>query len=229
MTQRPVPASTVARLPVYLRVLDRLAETGVARTSSGELAAGSGVSPALLRRDLSFLGSHGVRGVGYDVEHLQAQVAAVLGLTGDLAVVIVGIGNLGHALAGYVSAVGTGFRVAALIDADPAVVGTTVAGLLVEDEADLPAVLRRTGARLAVLATPADVAQGVCDRLVAAGVTGILTFVPVVLRVPEGVDLRSVDLATELPILAFHERRKTLRGRAEPIEPAGGADPSTAG
>ena len=210
MTQRPVPASTVARLPVYLRALGRLAEAGVARTSSGELAADSGVSPAQLRRDLSFLGSHGVRGVGYDVEHLQAQVAAALGLTGDLAVVIVGIGNLGHALATYVAAAGTGFRVAALIDVDPGVVGSTVAGLVVEHDADLPAVLLRTGARLAVLATPAEVAQNVCDRLVAAGVTGILTFVPVVLTVPEGVDLRSVDLATELQILAFHERRKAL-------------------
>ena len=164
----------------------------------------------LFRSDLSFLGSHGVRGVGYDVEHLQAQVAAALGLTGDLAVVIVGIGNLGHALATYVAAAGTGFRVAALIDVDPGVVGSTVAGLVVEHDADLPAVLLRTGARLAVLATPAEVAQNVCDRLVAAGVTGILTFVPVVLTVPEGVDLRSVDLATELQILAFHERRKAL-------------------
>lgn len=210
MTPRPVPASTVARLPVYLRALDQLAEVGVARTSSGELAGLSGVRPAQLRRDLSFLGSHGVRGVGYDVEHLQAQVAAALGLTGDLAVVIVGTGNLGHALANYVATAGTGFRLAALVDADPRVVGTTVAGLVVEDVADLAAVVRRAGARLAVLATPAEVAQAVCDRLVAAGVTGILTFVPVVLSVPEGVDLRSVDLATELQILAFHERRKAL-------------------
>jgi redox-sensing transcriptional repressor len=205
---REIPASTVARLPLYLRVLDRLAEAGVARTSSGELAGASGVGPAQLRRDLSFLGSHGVRGVGYDVEHLQAQIAAALGLTGDLAVVIVGVGNLGHALANYVAAVGTGFRVAALIDADPEVVGSTVAGLVVEHEADLDAVVRRTGARLAVLATPAEGVQDVCDRLVAAGVTGILTFVPAVIRAPDGVDVRSVDLATELQILAFHERRK---------------------
>lgn len=212
MSPRPVPASTVARLPVYLRVLDHLTELGVARTSSGELATLSGVQPAQLRRDLSFLGSHGVRGVGYDVEHLQAQVAAALGLTGDLAVVIVGVGNLGHALANYVATAGSGFRVAALVDADPGVIGTEVAGLVVEDVAALAAVLQRTGARLAVLATPADVAQEVCDRLVGAGVTGLLTFVPVVLSVPDGVDLRSVDLATELQILAFHERRKTLTG-----------------
>ena len=207
MTGRRVPPSTVARLPVYLRALDGLAERGVTQTSSGELAALAGVGSAQLRRDLSFLGSHGVRGVGYDVEHLQAQVAAELGLTGDLPVVIVGIGNLGHALANYVVAAGTGFRVAALVDADPAVVGTRVAGLGVEDDAHLAEVVRREGATLAVLATPASVAQDVCDRLVAAGVTGILTFVPRVLAVPDDVDLRTVDLATELQILAFHARR----------------------
>ncbi len=207
MTGRRVPPSTVARLPVYLRALDGLAERGVTQTSSGELAALAGVGSAQLRRDLSFLGSHGVRGVGYDVEHLQAQVAAELGLTGDLPVVIVGIGNLGHALANYVVAAGTGFRVAALVDADPAVVGTRVAGLVVEDDAHLAEVVRREGATLAVLATPASVAQDVCDRLVAAGVTGILTFVPRVLAVPDDVDLRTVDLATELQILAFHARR----------------------
>ncbi|GEN80954.1 redox-sensing transcriptional repressor Rex [Actinotalea fermentans] len=208
--RRAVPPSTVARLPVYLRALDELAAQGVARTSSGELAELAGVGSAQLRRDLSFLGSHGVRGVGYDVEHLQAQVAAELGMTGDLPVVIVGIGNLGHALANYVVDAGTGFRVAALVDADPRVVGTTVAGLVVEDDARLGEVVQREGATLAVLATPAAVAQEVCDRLVAAGVTGILTFVPRVLQVPADVDLRSVDLATELQILAFHARQRTL-------------------
>lgn len=207
---RKVPPSTVERLPLYLRALDELAARNVTQTSSGELAELAGVGSAQLRRDLSFLGSHGVRGVGYDVEHLQAQVAAELGLTGDLPVVIVGIGNLGHALANYVVDAGTGFRVAALVDADPAVVGTRVAGLVVEDDAGLEDIVRREGATLAVLATPASVAQDVCDRLVAAGVTGILTFVPRVLQVPDDVDLRTVDLATELQILAFHARRRAI-------------------
>jgi redox-sensing transcriptional repressor len=207
---RKVPPSTVERLPLYLRALDELAARNVTQTSSGELAELAGVGSAQLRRDLSFLGSHGVRGVGYDVEHLQAQVAAELGLTGDLPVVIVGIGNLGHALANYVVDAGTGFRVAALVDADPAVVGTRVAGLVVEDDAGLEDIVRREGATLAVLATPASVAQDVCDRLVAAGVTGILTFVPRVLQVPDGVEVRSVDLATELQILAFHARRRAI-------------------
>ena len=209
MTARAVPASTVARLPIYLRALEALAVDGVETTSSGQLAALAGVGPAQLRRDLSFLGSHGVRGVGYDVGHLQLQVGGALGLSGDLAVVIVGIGNLGHALANYVAGAGRGFRVAALVDAQPEVVGTVVAGLVVEDVGELEQIVRREQARLAVLATPATVAQGVVDRLVASGVTGILTFAPLVLKVPPGVDLRSVDLATELQILEFHERRKS--------------------
>ncbi|MCL3863061.1 redox-sensing transcriptional repressor Rex [Actinotalea sp. K2] len=209
MSARAVPASTVARLPIYLRALEALAGSGVTTTSSGELAEHAGVGSAQLRRDLSFLGSHGVRGVGYDVAHLHTQVTAALGLTGDLAVVIVGIGNLGHALANYVAGAGQGFRVAALVDADAAVVGTSVANLVVEPAEGLEQIVARERAQIAVLATPAPVAQELCDRLVASGVTGILTFVPLVLQVPDGVDVRSVDLATELQILAFHERRKT--------------------
>lgn len=211
---RTVPPATVARLPGYLRALHALAAEGAVLTSSDELAARAGVGSAQLRKDLSFLGSYGRRGVGYDVAHLSEQVEVVLGLTTQRRVVIVGVGNLGHALANYVVDAGTGFRVAALVDADPRVVGTTVAGLVVEDDARLGEVVRREGATLAVLATPADVAQEVCDRLVAAGVTGILTFVPRVLQVPDDVDLRTVDLATELQILAFHARQRSLaRGR----------------
>jgi len=209
MTGRAIPPSTVSRLPIYLRILEGLAEQRVATSSSGQLAQLAGVGPAQLRRDLSFLGSHGVRGVGYGVEHLRSQVAAALGLGVDLAVVIVGIGNLGQALANYVARGSSGFRVAALVDADPGVVGTRVAGLRVADVVDLERVVRTERVTLAVLATPADVAQDVCDRLVAAGVSGILTFVPRVLHVPAGVDLRSVDLGTELQILAFHEQRKS--------------------
>lgn len=208
MTPRIVPGSTVARLPIYLRALDALADEGVTTTSSGQLADLAGVGPAQLRRDLSFLGSHGVRGVGYDVVHLRDQVASALGVTGDLPVVIVGIGNLGHALANYVVGAGKGFRVVALVDTDPTVVGSTVAGLVVEHASGLARIVERERVGVAVLATPAEVVQEVCDQLVAAGVTGILTFVPRVLRVPDDVEVRSVDLSTELQILAFHERRK---------------------
>jgi redox-sensing transcriptional repressor len=206
-----VPAATVARLPGYLRALDELADRGVETTSSEELATMAGVGPAQLRRDLSWLGSNGVRGVGYEVLRLRARVAEALGVGADLPVVIVGIGHLGHALAGYLRSEGFAYRVAALVDANPDVIGTTVAGLVVEDDRRLADVVQREGAVLAVLATPVDVAQEVCDRLVAAGVRGILTFTPVSLRVPQGVTVRSSDVAAELQILGFHTRRPAPR------------------
>lgn len=215
---RGVPDATVARLPVYLRALTTLAAKGVATVSSQALAEAAGVGPAKLRKDLSYLGSYGTRGVGYEVDHLMFQISRELGLTQDWRVVIAGIGNLGHALANYGGFLSRGFTVAALLDADPDVVGEHVAGLKVSHVDDLEDVVRSTGARIGVLATPAGAAQPLCDRMVAAGITAILNFAPVVLQVPAGVEVRKVDLSTELQILAFHEQRKAaadaVRGMA---------------
>lgn len=210
----PVPPATVARLPGYLRALEATAAAGAVLTSSDELAARAGVTPAQLRKDLSFLGSYGRRGVGYDVAHLREQVTAVLGLSDVRRVLLVGVGNLGHALANYAGVAERGFALVGLVDADPQVVGTTVAGLVVEPAADLADVVARTGATIAVLTTPASVAQEVCDALVAAGVVGILTFAPGALRVPSHVDVRAVDVASELAILAFHDRARSVGGGA---------------
>lgn len=209
---RDVPPATVARLPGYLRALHALTAEGVVTTSSEELASGAGVTPAQLRKDLSFLGSYGRRGVGYDVLHLSEQIAVVLGLTTQRRVVIVGIGNLGHALASYSVFAERGFAVVGLVDTDPAVVGTSVAGLVVQPSSALAEVVTSNDATIGIIATPAAGAQDVCDALVAAGVVGILTFAPRALRVPEHVDLRAVDVASELQILAFHDRRRTATG-----------------
>ncbi|MBO3083468.1 redox-sensing transcriptional repressor Rex [Cellulomonas fengjieae] len=209
---RDVPPATVARLPGYVRVLRSLSQDGVVTTSSEELAAGAGVTPAQLRKDLSFLGSYGRRGVGYDVVHLSEQISVALGLTTQRRVVIVGIGNLGHALASYSVFAERGFAVVGLIDADPAVVGTTVAGLVVQPSSALSDVVSAADATIGIIATPAAVAQDVCTALVAAGVVGILTFAPRALRVPPHVDLRAVDVASELQILAFHDHRRTGTG-----------------
>ncbi|WP_239070607.1 redox-sensing transcriptional repressor Rex [Cellulomonas chitinilytica] len=203
---RPVPPSTVVRLPGYLRALDALAAEGVVLTSSDELAGRAGVNPAQLRKDLSFLGSYGRRGIGYDVAHLSEQVGTVLGLTTQRRVVIVGIGNLGHALANYSGFAERGFAVVGLVDADPAVVGTTVGGLVVQPFEGLRSLVSTTDASIGVIATPAAGAQVVCDALVEAGIGGILTFAPRALRVPDGVDVRAVDVASELAILAFHDQ-----------------------
>lgn len=204
-----IPEATVARLPVYLRALHALSERGVATVSSEELASAAGVNSAKLRKDLSHLGSYGTRGVGYDVAYLVYQISRELGLTQDWPVVIVGAGNLGRALANYGGFASRGFRIAALLDADPAVVGGRIARLTVQPADAIEAVVRKHRVSIGVIATPAASAQGVCDRLVAAGVTSILNFAPVVLGVPDGVDVRKVDLSIELQILAFHAQRRS--------------------
>jgi redox-sensing transcriptional repressor len=205
---RGIPEATVARLPLYLRALTALSERSVPTVSSEELAAAAGVNSAKLRKDFSYLGSYGTRGVGYDVEYLVYQISRELGLTQDWPVVIVGIGNLGAALANYGGFASRGFRVAALIDADPAMAGKPVAGIPVQHTDELEKIIKDNGVSIGVIATPAGAAQQVCDRLVAAGVTSILNFAPTVLSVPDGVDVRKVDLSIELQILAFHEQRK---------------------
>ena len=203
-----VPEATIARLPVYLRALHALAEDGARTVSSEALAQLVGSGSAKVRKDLSHLGSYGTRGVGYEVEELVFHISRELGLTQGWSVVLVGVGNLGHALAGYGGFASRGFRVAALLDDDPGRVGEVVAGQRVRPVSDLAAVVAESGAAIGVIATPAEAAQDVCDRLVAAGVTSVLNFAPVVLQVPEGVDLRKVDLALELQILSFHQHRR---------------------
>jgi redox-sensing transcriptional repressor len=209
---RGIPEATVARLPIYLRALVGLSERGILSCSSEELAAAAGVNSSKLRKDLSYLGSYGTRGVGYDVEYLRYQIAREIGVTQDLPVVIVGIGNLGHALANYSGFSSRGFRVVALVDADPARVGEEAGGLPIGGLSELEEVVVRERVAIGVIATPAAAAQEVCDRLVGAGVTSILNFAPIVLAVPEGVDVRKVDLSIELQILAYHEQRKAAVG-----------------
>jgi redox-sensing transcriptional repressor len=205
---RSIPEASIARLPLYLRALQAMADRGVTTVSSEELAVASGVNSAKLRKDLSHLGSYGVRGVGYEVSYLLYQVSRELGLTQDWAVVLVGAGNLGRALAGYAGFATRGFRMAALVDADPRLVGSSVGNLIVRHVDELEQIVAEHRVAIGVLATPAAAAQAVCDRLVAAGVRSVLNFAPAVITVPVGVELRKVDLSTELQILAFHEQRR---------------------
>jgi len=209
-----VPEATIARLPVYLRALHEFAEAGSGTVRSAALATAVGVGSATLRKDLSHLGSYGTRGVGYDVEHLVAQVSRELGVSQRCSVVLVGIGNLGRALAGYDGFAARGLAVAALLDSDPTLVGQQVGGLVVRHVDELPAVLSGSDISIGVIATPAAAAQQVCDQLVAAGVTSVLNFAPVLLTVPDHVDLREVDLSVELLVLSFHEHRKASRAQA---------------
>ncbi len=207
--RRGIPDATVARLPEYLRALTGFAERGITSVSSEELAAAAGVRSAKLRKDLSHLGSYGVRGVGYEVDHLAYQISRELGLTQDWPVAIIGMGNLGHALAAYSGFATRGFRVVALLDQDSHLLGQEIAGITVQPMDALTS-LAEQGLAIGVIATPAASAQDVCDQLVAVGVRSILNFAPCVLVVPEDVDVRKVDLSTELQILAFHEQRRAL-------------------
>ena len=206
---RGIPEATVARLPVYLRALTALAERGVVSASSEELAVAAGVNSAKLRKDLSHLGSYGTRGVGYEVEYLRYQIARQIGLTQDWPVVIVGMGNLGQALAGYGGFASRGFRVAGLVDNDADRVGEVYGGVAVRHLDDLEDIVAGHAVSIGVLTTPGVAAQEVANRLVGAGVSAILNFAPTVLAVPDWVDVRKVDLSIELQILAYHEQRKS--------------------
>ncbi|RBY93051.1 redox-sensing transcriptional repressor Rex [Blastococcus sp. TF02A-30] len=207
---RIIPEATVARLAVYLRVLTTLADGGRTTVSSGELASAAGVNPAGLRKDLSHLGPCGVRGVGYEVGTLRDRIARVLGVERSRACVLVGIGNLGSALAGYAGFGTRGFEFVGLFDASPTRIGQPVGGLQVRPLDELEEVVTATGASIGVITTPADVAQPVCDRLAAAGVRSILNFAPVTLVAPAGVDVRKVDLSVELQVLAFLGQQRSV-------------------
>jgi len=201
---KAIPEATVVRLAVYLRVLGQLGEGGAETVSSEELASLSGVNSATLRKDLSHIGTYGIRGVGYEVAALQHELERVLGLDHPQAVALVGVGNLGHALAGYGGFGGRGFPVTALFDVDPELVGSTIDGIEVRHVRDIAAACPAAGVTIGMIATPAQAAQQVCDQLVAAGVHSILNFAPTFLQVPDDVEVRKVDLAVELQVLAFH-------------------------
>lgn len=205
---RQIPPATVQRLPLYLRCLSSCDAQTI---SSETLAALARVNSAKVRKDLSFLGSYGTRGVGYDVDHLVYQISRELGLTKDWAVGIVGMGNLGTALARYRGFGERGFAILGLFDVDPAIIGEKIGDREVEPIGALEKAVTERQLSIGVITTPAGAAQDVADRMVAAGITSILNFAPTVLSVPENVDVRRVDLSTELQICSFYLSRSPGR------------------
>jgi redox-sensing transcriptional repressor len=209
-TGRRIPEATVTRLPLYLRVLSEAAlETST--ISSEVLAARAGVNAAQVRKDLSHLGSYGTRGVGYEVSYLVREINRRLGLDEERRVAIVGAGHLGQALASYGGFPARGFHVVAAFDADPAKVGALIGTTMVQPASAMLEVLVDKGVDIAIITTPASVAQGVADTLVSSGVACILNFAPVSLIVPDHVALRQVDLGIELQILSFYQNRVAAR------------------
>lgn len=197
-----LPRATVRRLPRYLRALE--AHPDGSTIDSEAMAATADTNAAVVRRDLSILGFSGVRGVGYDVDALRALIRTELGLTADVRVAVVGAGNLGRALANYGGFDRRGFRVVALYDTDPNKTGDIVAGVPVKHLDDLISDGQTEGIDIGIVATPETVAQGVADLLAKAGVRSILNFAPAHLRVTAGVEVRQVDLSTELQILSYY-------------------------
>lgn len=199
--RKHIPDATVARLPVYLRCLAMRAGTGTC--SSEDLARTAGVNAAQVRKDLSFLGAHGTRGVGYDVDALREEIRGALGLTHDFPVVIVGAGNLGRALANYRGFSEWGFSIAAILDVDARRIGSTIGGTVVEPMSDLELLVDERDIEIGIIATPHDQAQPVAERLVAVGIRSILNFAPTVINI-DLAEVRVVDLSSELQILAYH-------------------------
>lgn len=198
-----IPAATVARLPRYLRCLSDMASSE-AKCSSEELADAAGVNSAQVRKDFQYLGAYGTRGVGYDIDDLSSQIRNVLGLTRPYPVIIVGAGNLGSALTNYGGFRAWGFEVVAVVDIDPTKIGEPIDGLTINAMHDLARVVESHSIEIGIIATPAASAQGAVNRLAEAGVTSILNLAPTILKAPDGVRIRRVDLSTELGILAFH-------------------------
>ena len=224
---RRIPEATVIRLPVYQRILEELIRAGTTTVSSELLASLARVNAAKVRKDLSLLGSFGTRGAGYDAAFLVEQIDRALGLDQVWPVVIVGIGNLGRALANSQGVSARGFRVAALFDTDPQVVGEHVGGLTVRHLDELADVAAATQPAIGVVATPAGAAQHVAERLVAVGIRSLLNFAPRVLTVPPEVLIRYVDLSIELQVMSFYQAREAASAPADADDagPAGtGAD-----
>ena len=228
MRTRPIPEATISRLPIYLRCLLDLAEgRGQLTVSSEELAGMAGVNAAKVRKDLSYLGSYGTRGVGYDIEYLLYQITRELGLTQDWPVAIVGVGNLGRALASYKGFSERGFRISALFDVEEKVVGSKIGGMVVFHLDDLKTVVNDEGISIGIIATPPLAAQDVADHLVDAGIKSILNFAPSVVNVPPDVNVRKVDLSTELQILSFYQQRTQAIATAREANRRLGAQPKS--
>lgn len=207
--RRKIPEAALGRLPVYLRILIEVAAAGTTRISSEELAELAAVNAAKVRKDLSYLGTYGTRGVGYDVQFLTYQIQRELGLNQSWPVVIVGAGNLGQALANFTGISERGFHIVGVVDKDESKIGTLVGGVRVKHADELLQIVHSKSVSIGIIATPAAQAQEAAEALVKAGVGSIMNFAPTVLSVPRGVHVRKVDLALELQILSYYEQCRT--------------------
>jgi redox-sensing transcriptional repressor len=203
-TNRPeIPRKAIYRLSLYLRCLHRLKANAIRTVSSDALAGAAGVKPTQLRKDLTYFGQFGTRGLGYDVEQLAKMIIDLLGTNSLQPVILVGVGNLGLALLSYRGFEREGFEIVAAFDIDPTRKREKIVNQPIHEMGELPRFVRERGVRMAILTVPAVVAQEVANHLVGAGITGILNFAPLVLQVPEDVMVNTVNLAIELENLSY--------------------------
>jgi len=222
VSDAPVPKVVVSRLSLYLRELQRLVASGQQTISSGQLGTLLGFSDAQVRKDLGFFGQFGYPGVGYRCDELIRAMRDILGTNHSWNVAMVGVGNLGQALLGYRGFGRQNFAIAAAFDADPAKVGQTIQGLRIQPLEELASTIRGKGIRLGMIVVPADRAQEAADRLVAAGIEGIVNFAPVTLALPPNVQNVGVDLAIELEQLSFAVTSHLARPAGDSADTASG-------
>src|SRR5262247_765999 len=199
-----IPEMTIRRLSIYTRCLLQLEEDGVKTVSSQEMAERFNLNSAQVRKDLAYFGEFGVRGIGYYVAGLKAELQKILGLDREWAVALVGFGNLGSALLHYKGFARQGFRIAAIFDDDPAKWGKTADGVSIFPLRDLPREAKARNLQLAIVAVPAESAQAVIEKLAAAGIKAILNFAPGRIKVAKDARLKNVDLSIELETLSFY-------------------------
>jgi redox-sensing transcriptional repressor len=204
MSKKKAPDIVVGRLPLYLRMLNQLIEEGRSTTNSQELGDRLGISAAQIRKDLSYFGGFGKYGSGYDVVFLRDQLRRILHLEQTWPVALIGAGDLGHALANYHGFSVNGFEIVAVFDSNASKVGTTIGGHVVQDAGRLEGVIAEKDVKIAIIAVPVTAAQMVADRLVAAGVRGILNYAPVILKVPANVKIQYIDPVARLQHMAFY-------------------------
>jgi len=195
--------STIRRLSVYLRLLEDLEKAGTSTVSSEEMARRGGTTAAQIRKDLSLFGSFGKRGLGYTVPELATRVRKILGLSGKWRVALVGAGRIGSALFAYPNLASRGFHIVAVVDSDPEKVGTHWGDVRIRPEEELEEAIRSEKVDIAIVAVPAEAGQSVVDRVVAAGVRGILNFAPTPLQVPPDVWIKDVNLVIEMEALSY--------------------------
>ena len=199
-----IPEMAIRRLSVYTRCLQQLEEDGVKTISSQELAERFSLNSAQVRKDLAYFGEFGVRGIGYYVAGLKAELQRILGLDREWSVALVGLGNLGSALFHYKGFARQGFRIAVVIDDDPAKIGREIESVPIVGSRDMAREIKARAVQIAIVAVPPDSAQAVTEQLVAAGIKAVLNFAPTRLRVGRDVRLKNVDLSIELETLSFY-------------------------